>query len=218
VVELKKWGFAGHDFGPDGSDQVPDSFAYQVQQQMAVTGLPVADIAVLFAGRELRVYTLGRDEGTIDQLLSLEERVWAYVARGEAPPWPGPAPVRPVLAADEIEADEDLTAKVLAYRAAEAAANEATGVMDDLKAHIKERLDLVAGVRGDGFRITYRPNRDSVKVAWEQVAAAYRKAAIERGADQAQLAAIESLFTTTAPGIRPLRITTEKGALISVPA
>lgn len=214
VVELKKWGFPTADFGPDGSDQVPDAFAYQCQQQLSVTGLPIADIAVLFGGRELRVYTLGRDEGTIDGLLALETRAWAYVARGEVPPWPGPAPVRPMLAEGEIEADEQLTAFVRRYQAAEADLDLMEAERNAARRLIQERLADVGAVRGDGFRISYRPNKDSVKVAWEQVAIAYRKAAIARGADEVELAAIESLFTTTAPGARPLRVTIEKGALI----
>lgn len=214
VVELKKWGFPSDAFGPDGSDQVPDSFIYQVQQQMAVTGLPVADIAVLFAGREMRVYTVGRDDGTIQKMLTLEERAWAYVARGEAPPWPGPAPVRHLLTEGEVEASPEIIELIPTLLEAQRVAEDWAIRADALKNLIRDELADAAGARGPDFHITYKPNKDRVTVAWDLVASAYRKAAIEQGADPEQLAAIESLFTTSAPGARPLRITIEKGALV----
>lgn len=219
VVELKKYGFPTADFGPDGSDQVPDAWAYQVQQQLAVTGLPLADIAVLFGGRELRIYTLGRDQTEIDAILALEQRAWAYVQRGEIPPYPGPAPVRPHLAADEIEADEAIANwAALAHQAGEAKA-AAEAEEKEARDHLRALLADVGGARGqlpDGRRllISHRPNKDSTVVAWEQVANAYRKAAVDSGADPEQLAALQELFTTTKPGIRPIRITIGKGELI----
>lgn len=58
---------------------------------------------------------------------------------------------------------------------------------------------------------SYKPNRDSVKVGWEQVAGGYRRWIEMRGwADakpeeiSSELDTIQSLFTTTSPGARPL--------------
>jgi len=213
VVQLKARRFRDDEWGPDGSDQVPDAIAYQETQEMLVAGVERADVAVLFSGLEFRVYRLGLDRTLADELIALETRAWAYVARGELPPYPGPAPIRPVLAAGEIPADPDTTAAVLAWHAAEQLRAESEASADAIKDLLRERLAIVEAVRGDGFRISYRPSKDRTTVAWEQVASAYRKAMEEYGVDPAWPALIESTFTTTTPGARPLRITIEKGAL-----
>ena len=215
VVELKKWGFPTDDFGPDGSDKVPDAFAYQVQQQLAVTGLDVADIAVLFGGRELRIYTLGREAGTIDRILALEQRVWAYVQRGEIPPYPGPVPVTPRLAADEIELDAGLVDLALTAYEASQRVKDFEAAEKEAKDRLREALADVGGGRAANVSVSYRPQAERTTVAWQHVAEAYRKlldsireGRPDAGDIEASMDAIESLFTTTKPGNRPLLIRT----------
>jgi putative phage-type endonuclease len=210
VVELKAWSFKSTDFGPDGSDQVPDRMYYQVQQQLAVTAYDQADLAVFFgASKHLSVFHLGRDQATIDDLLALESENWAHIAAGRMPPWPGPIAERALLRADEISADTDLVALVEAHAAAAAASDMAANLLEQVRGQLRERLRDVGGARGllatgQRFSVAYRPNRDSVTSNWEQIAAGYRRRLLELGVPESELQFTESALTVVKPGARPL--------------
>lgn len=60
VLEFKmRVGSAG--WGAAHSDQVPDDVLLQCQQYLEVTDRDLADVVTLFAGREIRMYTVPRD-------------------------------------------------------------------------------------------------------------------------------------------------------------
>ena len=105
-VEVKKWGFKSDAWGPPGSDIVPTGILYQLQQQAAVTGADAVEVLTLFGGAKLERFTVGRDDTIIREILALETAAWEFVKRGEMPPYPGQAPKRIVLSADEVELDE----------------------------------------------------------------------------------------------------------------
>lgn len=214
-VELKKWGFRSADFGAEGSEQVPERMWHQVQQQLAVTGHDEADLFVLFAAVELVRYRIGRDDTAITDILSLEAGAWAYIQRGEVPPWPGPAPERVQLLADEIPADDRLVALVESHDAARRMVEAAERELDEVKFELRRALAEVGGTRGelpDGrrFSVAYRPNRDGEQVAWESIAAGYRKKLLELGVPESELDFTTTALTTVRPGIRPLRVTVSK--------
>ena len=63
----------GNQYSPDGEiaifcDEVPDTYLIQVQHYMAVTGLPVFDLAVLIDGRDFRIFTLHRNDELIAEI------------------------------------------------------------------------------------------------------------------------------------------------------
>lgn len=213
-IEIKKWAFKGEEWGPAGSDVVPTRILYQVQQQIAVTGADGVDLFVLFGGAKVEPFTVGRDQSMIDEILELETAAWAYVTRGEMPPWPGQAPKRIVLAADEIAIDDTIRNLVDIHETADAQAKGAAQELKDAKARLRAALADVGAARGvmpDGRRVsvTHRPQDPSERTNWELVASASRKhlAAVDPSFD---LDAIESMFTTTSAGQRPLRVTLGK--------
>lgn len=211
-VEIKKWGWRTDDFGPEGSDQVPERMFWQVQQQLAVTGKDAADLAVLFAGSRLELFRVGRDDGSIDEILALQTENWAYVARGEIPPWPGPAPERPTIRHDEIEADEMIVNSIQVLDEMETLRAEYEAGIAALKDSLRERLIGVGGTRGelpDGrrFSISHRPNRDGIRTDWKLVAAGYRQRLLDAGIPEAEIDPIETALSIPRPGDRPLRVT-----------
>jgi predicted phage-related endonuclease len=211
-VEIKKWGWQSDDFGPEGSDIVPERMFYQVQQQLAVTGKPDARLGVLFAGSKLVMYRIGRDDGTIDDLLALETEQWAYVARGEIPPWPGPAPERAQIRHDEIEPDEELIAIVQELDQIGHELDVWTHRDKGVREMLRQRLDEVGGTRGelpDGrrFSIAHRQNKDGTRTDWKLVAAGYRQRLLELGVPESEIDPISTALTVPRPGDRPLRVT-----------
>ena len=86
VLECKTAGIHGAKLWADG---VPEYMQVQVMHQLAVTGKRAADVAVLIAGQELRVYRIERDEQMIANLIELERQFWHYVETDTAPPADG---------------------------------------------------------------------------------------------------------------------------------
>lgn len=86
ILECKTAGLYGARAWDDG---VPEWVQLQVQHQLAVTGKQAADIAVLIAGQELRIYRLERDESLIANLMALEQVFWEHVERDVPPPVDG---------------------------------------------------------------------------------------------------------------------------------
>ena len=72
-------------FGAEGTDQVPIEYLFQAQQQCAVMGVDSVDFPVLFDGRQLRVYTVNRDEDLIAEIASAEKELAERIINGDPP-------------------------------------------------------------------------------------------------------------------------------------
>lgn len=89
VLEVKTAGaYMREQWGPDGSDQVPDSYLAQVAHYLAVTGYTWARLAVLIGGQDFRVYDIPRDEELIQYLIDVERRFWNDHVLTDIPPDP----------------------------------------------------------------------------------------------------------------------------------
>jgi putative phage-type endonuclease len=211
LVEIKTARFASEQWGAAGTDEVPDHYRLQVIHQLGVTGYEVADIVVLFAGSDLRIYTVPRDDELLSDLVSLEQAFWSAVQSKSLPAdltdlGPRPVPLRE----GEIDASEiPAPVALLAHRVAETrrVAKGIDEVKELAEAELKAAIDEFEAIRGDGFRINYRQQGDRRQVGWEQVAAGYRTRLEQMGADVAELDTLRDLFTTTRRGNRPLLIT-----------
>lgn len=218
VVELKTARYPDDRWGPDGTAEIPDHYLVQVQHQLAVTGYDVADVPVLFTGFDLRVYTIPRDAALIEALIELEGEFWQCVV-DRKPPAPLLERARRVapLREGQVEADEALEALLVQGHAARQAKAEAEARSKEIDEAVKAALDGWTGARGRSIDASYKPNRDGTKVGWEFIAKAYRKTLEQLKADHyagphvdVDLDAVESMFTTTTPGARPLRYVPHK--------
>lgn len=85
-LELKSSSYRrSHEFGDEGTDQIPDDYLVQVQQQMYVVGAEQAELAVLLDGRTLRLYTIRRHEHLIARMIELETELWQRIVTGDPP-------------------------------------------------------------------------------------------------------------------------------------
>ncbi len=86
VVEAKCVGFNRFgEWGEEGSDYVPTDYLLQVQHYLAVTGSTIADIAALFSGNTLRIYTVQADQDLIDAMTMREAEFWQRVITRNPP-------------------------------------------------------------------------------------------------------------------------------------
>ncbi len=84
VLEIKTAGQATG-WGEAGSAQIPDHYALQVQHYMAVTGLPVADVAVLIGGSDFRIYVVPADPVLQSAMIEAEAAFWRRVVERRPP-------------------------------------------------------------------------------------------------------------------------------------
>lgn len=85
MMECKNVGFKSAEWGPDGSDEVPESYLLQCTHYLAVTGAELCKLAALFSGNHMRIYNIPRDQGLIDSLIEIEREFWDHVEKGIPP-------------------------------------------------------------------------------------------------------------------------------------
>lgn len=66
-------------WGDAGTDEVPQEYLLQVQHYMAVTKFEVADIAVLIAGSDFRLYHVHADRELQEMMIEQEAEFWRLV-------------------------------------------------------------------------------------------------------------------------------------------
>ena len=86
ILECKTADFQGSFLWREG---VPEYIQLQVMHQLAVTGKPCADVAVLICGQDLQIHRIQRDEALIAKLIELERAFWHYVETDTPPPADG---------------------------------------------------------------------------------------------------------------------------------
>lgn len=82
VLEIKT---AGYYSAPQWEEGVPEAYQCQVLHQLAVTGHAWADVAVLIAGQDFRVYRIERDDDKIADLIQREQAFWQCVQQCTPP-------------------------------------------------------------------------------------------------------------------------------------
>lgn len=213
LLEIKTARYASDEWGLAGTAEIPAHYVVQCQHEMAVTGAETCYVAVLFGGSEPRQYEVPRDDELIASLIELEGEFMACVRKGE-PPEQLLKRRRPVVIYrdGEIEADDTLARGIEGVYALR---QEIKGLEADLKtaeAAVKTIMGPSTAARAGAYRATFKANADSHPVAWELVAAGFRKRLAEVDPDF-DAEAIVSIFTDLKPGLRPLRITRKEEAL-----
>lgn len=86
LVELKTISaFKAGELGEDGTDELPDHWLVQAQQQMYVFGRPLVRFGVLVGGQRFRTYTVHRDDALLDAIIPRLDRFWSQVTSNTPP-------------------------------------------------------------------------------------------------------------------------------------
>jgi putative phage-type endonuclease len=211
-VEFKTAGDGQRDnWGAPGTDQVPDAYHCQASWYMGLTGAAWWDVAVLFMARrrEFVIYRVPRDQELIDALITAGEAFWHDCILAQVPPPPDDSPAYgnylkqkyPWETLDLLPADNELNLLAGQYRTI----RNRLADLESEKAHLENRLKSVigdhTGLQGDGWKITWKANKDSQVTDWQSLALSL--------APSPELIA---QFTTTKPGPRMFRPYWKKGA------
>lgn len=81
-VDLSRW----REWGEDGTDQVPQDYLIQVHHYLLVWDLPVFDVAALFGGNTLRIFTVERSADMDALLLEAGTHFWQEHVLKQVPP------------------------------------------------------------------------------------------------------------------------------------
>ncbi len=142
-------------WGEPGSDEVPIDYYLQVQHYMAVTSLPVADIAVLIGASDFRIYTVDSDREIQDSLMAAEASFWRMV-ESEIPPPPKSSAECSLrwaksLIGVSVQASAESALLVAQLKARKQALKEHEQAIDELETQLKSIIaDAEALVDGKG--------------------------------------------------------------------
>lgn len=155
------------DWGEPGTDDIPLEYSAQVHHYMIVTGLMVADVAVLIGGSDFRIYTIEADRELHQAMIEREREFWHLV---ETDTMPDPVDAREVQALFA----RDNGATVQASEAVYLACQRLKDVRDQLKqteaekelleSQIKCAIGEAAAIEIDGMTLaTWKAAKDSSK-------------------------------------------------------
>ena len=152
------------EWGPDGGGKqdIPKRVYCQVVHYMAVTGLKFAIVVVLFKfSMDMRCYYIRREEGVIDNAISIERDLWFnHVLKGEYPPPPSSSSCNKLWPHDyggTCVASEEIIAKFDKMNRLKIAIDRLKGKSDLLERGIKEFMgDNQRIVDGGGRSATWK--------------------------------------------------------------
>jgi putative phage-type endonuclease len=84
VLEIKM-SRTSNGWGEPGSDEIPLEYLVQVHHCLVVAGAPVADVAALIGGSELRLYEIHGDDAITRELVRQEHEFWQRVKNNDPP-------------------------------------------------------------------------------------------------------------------------------------
>lgn len=172
--------FNAHEWGEEGTDEIPAAYIVQCLHYLEITGFSVWDVAVLIGGSDFRIYTVRGDEDVqrniVNQLLAWWKR---HIEDGERPDIDGSESARsylsrvyPVESGDVVAAPPD--ADPLARGLAEARA--ALDVWEERKTLFENQLKAMIGTRSGfdspAWRATWRAVKGRTTTDWESIAKA----------------------------------------------
>lgn len=150
-------------WGEPGTDEVPMEYLLQVQHEMFVACLPIADLALLIGGSDFRIYTVEADTDLQQLLMNHEAEFWSRVLRGNPPDPISRDDVRRrwkiATSGRAVGADDELAITAHKLAAVKAILKTAEALEDELAAEIQ-------GYMTDAEQITHGGD---VLATWKNV-------------------------------------------------
>lgn len=166
------------DWGPDGTDQIPEHYKCQVQWYMGITGADFCDVAVLIGNRDFRMYEIKRDETVIAYLFNEGVKFWNdYILTETLPPARSIEDVENAFKGTEKSrkfADDETIAAVQKYAELDAQKKAIIEQQEELKLKICDFLgDNVELVTPDSKKLcSWSASKQQVKTDWKRAAEA----------------------------------------------
>jgi putative phage-type endonuclease len=180
ILQIKTTNFrAADEWGEPGTDEIPLHVILQVQQEMEVTDMPRADVAVLISGDDFRRYTVTRDREIGAMLVNAIAKFWRdYVVTGKPPPidasesWADYLRDKYPAQTSEKQLQADATAERWAGQlfGARQAIAEAEEREREARNALEAWMGEVGRATGENWSITWRKSKDVEKTDWRAIA------------------------------------------------
>ena len=205
----------GAEWGNPGSDEVPQAYWLQCQWYLGISGLPFADLAVLFGGQKFVEYTIPADATLFADLLDEAHGWWQRHVVADTPPEPRTEDDARRLWKSHIAGREKIVDATVAEACVALAAARTT--MKAIEQEEQRQRDIVCSAFGEAEAISYmgrklatwKANKDSQKTDWRSVADDLRNA-VSMDADDPVFRVAVARNTTTTEGARVLRLNTKE--------
>lgn len=200
--------YTADEWGPAGTDLIPDAYTVQCAHNMAVMDLDVWDVALLLGGSDYRTYTLHRDREFEALLVERCVRWWATHIIPNQPPAITDAESTSDLLARRfprdvgtyIDADDMAVQWLRQFVNARAEVARAEVYVEEAKNNLKAFLGEASGFKlPSGESVTWKSSREVESVDWRGAALALRERAERAGVECAD---IMSEATTRKAGAR----------------
>lgn len=156
---------------------MPTWYIPQVQIQMAVTGLPKAELVPFFGGSDLRWFEIPADAELQGILIERAEQFWRdHIETGKPPAMDDSNGARDYLLARYprnsgvmLQADGEVLAMISDLRLLQSVAEQAERDLETLKNQLRERIGDADGFSGPGFKVTWKRSKDRERIDWESL-------------------------------------------------
>lgn len=183
AIEAKYVGPSAADqWGPDGTDEVPDYVQVQVQHQLYVGELDRCYVAAAIAGRhelDWRLYAIPRHAELIGIIVAKEIAFWREHVEPRIPPTDGPPPLAVLHALRRepqsiVDLGPEATAVIDSWQAAKLDLKAAEEACERLRRDVLALLgEAEAGRLSDGRLLTFLQQRSGVKLDASALKAAH---------------------------------------------
>lgn len=141
-------------WGEEGTNQIPESYLYQVVYYAAITGAIRVDIAVLIGGQDFRIYRYDKDEAMEAKLIKVAKKFWNEYILQKTPPKPTTsediAKLYPTSNGRIVKANDIILAKIETLQDLKSRektiASDIANIQMDIKEYMKDGESLVDNV------------------------------------------------------------------------
>ena len=145
-------------WGEEGTNQIPESYLYQVAYYAAITGANRVDIAVLIGGQDFRIYRYDKDEIMQSKLIRVAKKFWNNHVLAGVPPKPrtqeDAAKLYPKANGLEVRADDIVLTKVQVLQDLKVREKTLAEEIKELQLYIKNYMqdgELLVGEKGQCY-------------------------------------------------------------------
>ena len=160
-------------WGEEGTDEIPIHYATQVQHYLMVTGAELADVAVLIAGSDFRIYTVHANKELQELIFKKEKEFWEMV-QNKTPPEPQNSNDLSILyphsSLDSIDITPEIRDKIGLLAILSKEYKDLDVRIESLKFQLKSFMKDSECILDAGNPIvTYKSTKGRVTTKWEEV-------------------------------------------------
>lgn len=179
LLEIKTVGARSARFwGEPGTDAIPEQYLCQTQWYLNLTDMEKADVPVLIAGQEYRVYHVTRNDKLIEILTNAAEIFWnTYIVPETPPPLDASEGANtylksffPTNRGNIIRATPDIQDTARDLNRIRTQMEELEKQKLELENRIKFAIGTNDGIEDSTFKATWKASKDSAKTDWEKLA------------------------------------------------